>query len=148
MSDADAPFDPGDWEESLIADLRANGGRPSEGPLAGHSLLLMYSTGAKSGERRRCILTYSRDGDDYVVAGTASGSPKDPAWIANLRADPNVSLEVANDTFEATAAIAEGVERDRLWDEHVEELPWFADYPAQVGGRVIPVVRLTRRSES
>ena len=61
-----------------------------------------------------------------------------------FRADPRVSLEVANETFEATATIVEGEERDRLWDDHVAELPWFADYPAQTG-RVIPVVRLTPR---
>ena len=64
-----------EWEDQLIADIRANGGRPSSGPLAGHPLMLMYSTGAKSGERRRSILTYSRDGDDYIVAGTNGGNP-------------------------------------------------------------------------
>lgn len=133
------------WEEALIADLRANGGMPSQGPLAGHPLMLMYSTGAKTGERRRSILTYSRDGDAYVVAGTASGSKTNPAWIANVAADPHVGVEIANEEFDATAAIAEGAERDRLWAEHVEQLPWFADYPAQVGGRVIPMVRLTLR---
>ena len=137
-------WDPSAWEESLIADLRAHGGRPSAGPLEGHPLLLMYSTGARSGQRRRSILTYHRDGDDYVVAGTASGSPTNPAWVANVRAHPRVSLEVANETFDATATIVEGQERDRLWDGHVAELPWFADYPAQTG-RVIPVVRLTPR---
>jgi deazaflavin-dependent oxidoreductase (nitroreductase family) len=133
------------WEEALIADLRANDGRPSSGPLAGHPLMLMYSTGAKTGERRRSLLTYSRDGEAYVVAGTASGAPKDPAWIANLRADPRVELEVGSETFPATATIVDGAERDRLWTQHVDRLPWFADYPAQVGGRTIPVVRLTRR---
>jgi deazaflavin-dependent oxidoreductase (nitroreductase family) len=133
------------WEESLIADLRANGGTPSGGPLAGHPLLLLYSTGAKTGERRRSILTYSRDGDAFVVAGTAGGSTTAPAWIANITADSNVRLEVANEEFDADATIAEGAERDRLWTQHVQQLPWFADYPAQVGGRVIPMVRLTLR---
>ncbi len=134
------------WEEALIADLRANGGTPSGGPLAGHPLLLMYSTGARTGKRRRSILTYSRDGDAYVVAGTASGFSKDPAWIANVAANPRVTLEVANETFEADATVyAAGDERDRLWAQHVDQLPWFGDYPDQVGGRVIPVARLTRR---
>src|SRR5688572_8457196 len=103
------------WEEALIADLRANGGTPSAGPLAGHPLMLMYSTGAKSGQRRRSILTYSRDGDAYVVAGTAGGSKTPPAWVANLAADSNVRLEVANEEFDAEATIAQGGERDRLW---------------------------------
>jgi len=145
MASTETPTEANDWEEGLIADIRANGGRPSEGPLAGHPLMLMYSTGVKSGERRRSILTYSRDGEDYVVAGTAGGGPKAPAWIANLEADPNVSLEVANETFNATGTLAEGPERDRLWDQHVEQLPWFGAYPAQITNRVIPVVRLTRR---
>lgn len=136
------------WEEGLIADLRANGGRPSGGPLAGHPLLLMYSTGARSGERRRSILTYSTDGDAYVVAGTAGGAPTAPAWVANVTANPGVDIEVDNEVFEATAEIVRGPERDRLWDQHVAQLPWFGDYPAQVGGRVIPIVRIRRQTSA
>jgi len=135
--------DPAAWEEALIADLRANGGRPSRGPLKGNPLLLMTSTGAKSGLPRRSILTWSRDGDDYVVAGTASGAPTDPAWVANVRANPRVSLEVAGQVFDADATIeASGPVRDRLWDQHVATNPWFGDYPSQTS-RVIPVIRLT-----
>jgi deazaflavin-dependent oxidoreductase (nitroreductase family) len=132
------------WEDNLIADLRANGGRPSSGPLAGQPLLIMHSTGAKSGEPRRAILTYSRDGDDLVVAGTKSGAPVDPAWISNIRANGNVTLEVDNETFPAIATIAHGSKRDRLWERHVAELPWFAPYP-ETAGRLIPMVRLTPR---
>ena len=62
------------WEEQLIADVRAHGGRPSEGPLAGHPIMLLYSTGAKSGERRRSIVTYSSDDEGYVIAGTNGGN--------------------------------------------------------------------------
>lgn len=134
------------WEEGLIADLRANGGRPSGGPLAGHPILLMYTTGARTGERRRSILTYSTDGDAYVVAGTASGAPTAPAWVANVAANPDVELEVGSEVFPATATVADGEERDRLWDQHVAQLPWFGEYPAQVGGRVIPVVSIRRRA--
>ena len=134
------------WEEMLIADMRANGGRPSSGPLAGQTLLLLHTKGAKSGEPRRSILTYSRDGDAYVVAGTASGAPKHPGWLFNVEADPSVSVEADNEEFAVKATIErEGAERDRLWANHVQQLPWFGDYPKQVGGRVIPMVRLTRR---
>ena len=134
--------DPDAWENALIADLRANGGRPSHGPLKGHPLLLMTSTGAKSGQPRRSVLTWSRDGEDYIVAGTASGAPTDPAWVANVRANPRVSLEVAGDVFDAEATVeASGPERDRLWDQHVAANPWFGDYPSQTS-RVIPVIRL------
>jgi deazaflavin-dependent oxidoreductase (nitroreductase family) len=133
------------WETALIEDLRANGGRPSQGPLQGHPLLLLYSTGVKSGLRRRSILTYSRDGDGFVVAGTAGGSKVDPAWIANLAKDPDVEVEVANEVFPVRATLhTDGEVRDRLWSQHVAQLPWFGDYPSQVGGRVIPVVRLRR----
>jgi F420H(2)-dependent quinone reductase len=138
-------FDPSAWETALIDDLRANGGTPSQGPLAGHPLMLMHSTGAKSGERRRSILTYSRDGDAHVVAGTAGGSQVDPKWVANVEKDPTVELEVNNETFAATAEVfRNGSERDRLWDQHVAQLPWFADYPSQIGDRTIPMVRLRR----
>src|SRR6476660_4707198 len=135
--------DPAAWEDQLISEMRANGGEVTFGPLAGHPLLVMTSTGAKSGEPRRAILTYSRDGDDLVVAGTASGAPTDPAWISNLRANPTVNVEAQNRRFAAQATVvAAGPERDRLWEQHVKTLPWFADYPKQAK-RVIPMVRLT-----
>jgi len=141
--DADAA---NNWEEQLITDMRAHGGRPSGGPLAGQALILLYTTGAKTGERRRSILTTSRDGDAIVVAGTASGAPKHPAWLFNVEADPNVTVDMDNAEFPAIAKVErEGAERDRLWANHVQQLPWFGDYPKQTGGRLIPMVRLTRK---
>src|SRR5688572_13753302 len=130
------------FDDDVIADMRAHGGAVTEGPVKGHPLLIMTSTGAQTGEPRRALLTWSRDGDDYVVAGTAGGSPKDPAWVQNIEADPNVTVEVGNRTFSATARIAEPDDRARLWDQHVAALPWFAAYPEQTG-RDIPMVRLT-----
>ena len=131
------------WEDNMIADLRANGGKPSAGPLAGEDLLVLHTTGAKTGQPRRAILSYTRDGDDYVVAGTANGSPTDPRWVRNIQAKPQVTFDVGATTMQATATIAEGAERERLWAGHVQVLPRFGDYPAKVGGRIIPVVRLT-----
>ena len=134
------------WEEQLIADLRANGGKPSQGPLAGHPLMLLWTTGAKSGERRRSILTYSKDTDGYVITGTNGGNrAKHPSWLANIHADPNVTIEVANETLDATASEVIGAERDRLWDQHVAQNPWFGKYPEQITERVIPVVRVTAK---
>jgi deazaflavin-dependent oxidoreductase (nitroreductase family) len=131
------------FEDGLIADMRAHGGKVTEGPLAGHPILIMISEGAKSGEPRRSILTWSRDGDDYIVAGTAGGAPTVPGWVYNVQANPEVTVEVDNVVVPARAqAILEGQERDRLWEQHVAALPWFADYPAQTG-RVIPMVRLS-----
>ena len=133
------------WEEALIADVRANGGRPSSGPLKGHPIIVMYSTGAKSGQRRRSVLTISRDGDAYVVAGTAGGSHSTPAWVANLEAHPDVEFEFGDQTHGGRAEVLrEGAERDRLWDQHVEQLPHFAAYPEQTG-RVIPMTRIVER---
>jgi deazaflavin-dependent oxidoreductase (nitroreductase family) len=135
-------WDPADFENRLIADIRAHGGAVTSGPLAGHPLLVMTSTGAKTGEPRRAILTYSRDGNDYVVAGSASGAPTDPAWLLNVEANPEVTVEVEARQFQARATVADGADRDRLWERHVEALPHFAAYPEQ-SGRVIPMVRLT-----
>jgi deazaflavin-dependent oxidoreductase (nitroreductase family) len=132
------------WEEQLIADVRANGGRPSQGPLAGHPLMLFYTTGAKSGERRRSIVTYSEDADGYVITGTNGGNrAKDPNWLANIKTDANVQVEVANKVIDATAAQVTGDERVRLWNQHVAQNPWFGKYPDQITEREIPVVRIT-----
>lgn len=130
------------WEEALLADMGEHDGRPTSGPLRGHPLLVMHTTGAKTGAPRRAILTYSRDGDDYVVAASAGGSPKDPAWLANLRAHPEATIEIGRRSFAARASIADPDDRARLWERHVEALPWFGAYPEQAG-REIPMVRLT-----
>lgn len=137
-----ADFDKDAWETSLIADLRANGGRPSQGPLAGQPILLLYTIGAKSGEERRSILTYSRDGDAYVVAGSNSGAPTNSHWVSNIAKSPAVRVEVDTVEHHGTATVADEAERERLWASHVAQLPWFADYPAQAG-RTIPMVRIT-----
>jgi deazaflavin-dependent oxidoreductase (nitroreductase family) len=130
------------WEDDLIADIRAHGGAVTAGPLAGHPLLIMTSTGARTGESRRAILTFSRDGDDYVVAGSAGGAPTNPSWLPNVAANPDVEVEAEGRTFRAKATVTDGVDRDRLWEQHVATNPHFAAYPAQTG-RVIPLVRLT-----
>jgi deazaflavin-dependent oxidoreductase (nitroreductase family) len=130
------------WEDDLIADIRAHGGAVTGGPMAGHPLLIMTSTGARTGQSRRAILTFSRDGRDYVVAGTASGAPTDPDWLRNVAANPDVSVEAEGRTFNARASVADAADRDQLWEQHVAALPHFAAYPEQTG-RVIPMVRLT-----
>ena len=130
------------WEDDLIADMRAHAGAVTSGPLAGHPLLIMTSTGARTGESRRAILTFSRDGDDYVVAGSAGGAPTNPSWLPNVAANPDVEVEAEGRTLRAKATVAKGPDRDRLWDGHVAMNPHFAAYPEQTG-RVIPMVRLT-----
>ena len=141
-----ADWDRDSFENAMIADMRAHDGVVTSGPLAGHPLLILTTLGAKSGKERRAILTFTRDAGDYVVAGTAGGSPTTPAWVHNLEAQPHVTIEVANHASAATATIVGADERDRLWEQHVAELPNFAEYPAQ-SGRVIPVIRITPSPE-
>lgn len=137
-------WDPEAFTRALLADLRANKGVASSGPMAGRSLMILTTTGAKSGEPRVAIVSPSREGDNWVVAATKSGAPTNPAWYHNLVDDPTVNVEVGGESFKARAVVADPAERDRLWASHVAALPAFADYPEQAGGRVIPMVTLER----
>ena len=132
------------FEEQVIADMREHGGVISSGPMAGTRLLVLTTTGARTGQRRRALLFFSNDGAAYLIAGTASGSTRDPAWLHNLEANPTASVEVDARQFEASATITEGDERDRLWQQHIEAAPGLAAH-AEQAGRTIPMVRLTPR---
>lgn len=138
-----------DWDReaftrALIADMRANGGHATSGPLAGQPLAILTTTGARTGEARQAIVTYHRDGNRWVVAGTKSGAPTHPAWYHNLVANPDAEIEVENTIVPVRAMVVDGPERDRLWDDHVAVLPHFAEYPSMTD-RVIPVIALERR---
>src|SRR5580765_7420939 len=98
------------WTRNTMADLRANGGTPSFGPLKGRPLAIMTSKGAKSGQDRTVIVTYHRDGDGYVVAATKGGSPKNPAWYHNLVAHPEATFEAGGETFQVVAREVTGDE--------------------------------------
>ena len=130
-----------DWTKNLIADIRANG-RPTSGYFEGRAVMVLTTTGAKSGQSREAIVSFSRDGDDYVVVGSKSGEPEDPAWFKNLVANPIVTVETDGRKFQARATVAEGADRDKLWDGHVAEHPGFAEYPSKTT-RIIPIARLT-----
>ena len=130
-----------DWTKALMADLRATG-NVSSGPLAGLPHLIMTSTGAKTGEPREAVLSFVHDGEKYVVAGTAGGSPTDPSWVHNVAANPEVKVEVQRRTLQARAEIvSDDATYRRLWDALVESRPDFAAYPAKAG-RKIPVITL------
>ena len=134
-----------EFNQSVIDTFRANGGEMPEGhPMHGNPTLLMTMTGAKSGRRLTSPLTYTPDGDAFVVMASAGGSPTLPAWGHNLRANPEVTLEVGAETFEAVAVETEGDERDRVFGLMTTALPRFADYQASVE-RQIPLFRLVRR---
>jgi deazaflavin-dependent oxidoreductase (nitroreductase family) len=131
------------WNSSTIKDFREHGGRITEGPLTGHSLLLLTTTGAKSGRLYTAPLGYSRDGDRYVVVGSNSGGPNQSAWLYNVKADPMVTVEVGAETFPARATITDGQERRRLLDGHIAAIPIFARYE-QMTDRELPVITLDR----
>jgi deazaflavin-dependent oxidoreductase (nitroreductase family) len=129
------------WSDAMIADMRAHGGKVTQGRLAGYPHLIITTKGARTGEWHTTVLAYSRDGSQYVIAATAGGAPKNPAWYHNIVANPQVTVEVDGGVHQAKAAPTAGAERDRLWANHVATLPYFADYPEKTG-RVIPVIAL------
>ena len=130
------------FTKALKADIREHG-KVTSGPMAGRPLMVLTTTGAKTGQARESVVTFTRDGDAYVVCGSNSGTPEDPFWFGNLVANPTVTVEAEGRKVEARADIAQGADRDRLWEHHVAERPEFADYPAKSGGRVMPMARLT-----
>jgi deazaflavin-dependent oxidoreductase (nitroreductase family) len=111
--------------------------------MAGRPLMLLTTTGAKTGEPRTAIVTFTRDGERYVIAASKSGAPDNPAWFHNLRANPEVTVEAAGERFRARATVTSGAERDRLWAQHAEQRPEFRDYPKKTD-RVIPMILLDR----
>ena len=138
-------WDPEAFTRDLIADMRAHGGVPSQGMFKGRRLLILTTTGAKSGRPRTAILAYRPEGDGWAIAGSKGGSDENPSWIANLIASAGqAEIEVNNERFPVKATVeTSGTERDRLWDAHVAEMPGFGEYPKKTK-RVIPMVVLNR----
>jgi deazaflavin-dependent oxidoreductase (nitroreductase family) len=131
-----------DVNEKIIDEFRANGGKVG-GPFEGAPLLLLHTTGAKTGRTRVKPLAYRREGDQLVVFGTKGGAPTNPEWYYNIRANPRVTVEVGSDRFEADARVAPPDERDRIWRLQTRDAPVFADYQKRTD-RTIPVVILER----
>ncbi len=106
-------------------------------------LVLLTTVGAKSGQRRTTPMMFHRDGDRLIVMASNAGAPKAPDWYRNLEANPRVTVEVGDETYDAVATTAEGDERERLWGTVTQNYPFFADHQEKAG-RTIPVVVLTR----
>ena len=130
------------YNRQLIEEFRADRGK-NGGPMAGRPLLLLTTTGAKSGQLRTTPMMYIRDGDRLLVIASNAGAPTHPDWYRNLVAHPEVTVEVGNETFKANAIVTEGLERQRLWSRVVELYPFFADHQAKTT-RPIPVIVLRR----
>jgi deazaflavin-dependent oxidoreductase (nitroreductase family) len=109
----------------------------------GSKILLLTTTGRKSGEPRTLPLIFGEDDGRYVLVASKGGAPEHPAWYQNLTADPEVELQVKADVFKARAHDAEGEERERLWEMMLGEWPDYAAYQERTD-RQIPVVILER----
>ncbi|MFG1947958.1 nitroreductase family deazaflavin-dependent oxidoreductase [Nonomuraea sp. NPDC048826] len=133
-----------DFNQQIIEEFRSNGGKVG-GYFEGSDLLLLTTTGAKSGRRLTTPVMYLEDGGRLVVIASAAGADRSPAWYHNLRATPEVTIEVGTETYAAKATVVDSEERDRLYARMVEKAPGFADYEAKTT-RVIPVIALDRQS--
>ena len=132
-----------DFNQGIIAEFRANGGKVG-GYFAGRPLLLLHTVGAKSGRARVNPLAYVMDGDRFVVAASKGGSDSNPDWYYNVRANPNVTVELGDETFQARATpVVEEPARSRLYAKMVERMPGFAEYE-QKTSRKIPAIILER----
>ncbi|MGW0365199.1 nitroreductase/quinone reductase family protein [Streptomyces sp. NPDC002990] len=131
---------PTDFNQSVIEEFRANGGKVG-GPFEGGDLLLLTTTGAKSGEARTVPLGYVRHGDLLLIVGSNLGAPHHPDWYHNLMARPLVRVELGTEEFEAIAVPAEGERRDRLFAHVVSVEPGYGVYQESTS-RVLPVVVL------
>ncbi|GJM41793.1 MAG: hypothetical protein DHS20C20_20750 [Ardenticatenaceae bacterium] len=128
----------------IIEEFRANNGIVG-GFFTNRPLLLLHTTGAKSGLPRINPLVCMVDGDRYIIIASAGGAPKHPAWYHNLVANPKVSIEVGTDQFEANATVASEPERSQLYEKIAAKHDFFAQYAKDVVTRTIPVIILTRR---
>lgn len=134
------------FNRQVIADFRAHDGVMPEGSVFhGNPTLLLTMTGARSGRSLTSPLSYVTDDGDWIVMASAGGSEKTPAWAHNLRAEPNVVIEVPGERVEVHAVETAGGERDHAFTTMTTQLPRFAAYQEQVE-RLIPLFRLRRRT--
>jgi len=139
---AQARSERNEFNQKVITEFRANQGKVG-GQFADRSLLLLTTTGAKSGKTYTKPLAYTKDGDRFVVIASFGGGPKNPSWYNNLVAHPEVTVEVGSERFKAKATVPTGEERQRLYDQQAKQIPAFAEY-AKKTTRKIPVIVLTR----
>jgi deazaflavin-dependent oxidoreductase (nitroreductase family) len=132
---------PADFNTQVIEEFRANGGKAG-GMFEGMPLVLVHNVGAKSGKEYVTPLVYLADGDDVVIFASKGGAPENPGWYHNLKAEPNVSIEVGDKKLDALATEATGNERDRLYSAQEAAQPQFAEYATKTD-RQIPVIVLS-----
>lgn len=131
-----------DWNDKIISEFRANEGRVG-GQFEGAPLLLLHSTGARSGQERVSPMMYRPAGRAWAVFASKAGADTNPDWYHNLLANPVGSIEVGTETVDVRARVAQGEERESLWEAQKADYPGFADYERKTT-RQIPVVILER----
>jgi deazaflavin-dependent oxidoreductase (nitroreductase family) len=131
-----------DWNRQTIETYRANGGKVG-GYWEGKPLLLLTTTGAKSGQQRTTPIMYLRDGDRLLVFASKRGAPTNPDWYHNLVAHPEVTVEDGTEKYEASATVLNGEERDKFYARQAELYPQFGEYQ-EMTARKIPVIALER----
>ena len=131
-----------DFNQRVISEFRANQGKVG-GQLANMPVLLLTTTGAKSGRTLTKPLVYTTDGDRIVVLASFAGGPKNPPWYHNLVANPVATVELGSERFRVRAAVTAGEERQRLFDRQAAQMPIFAEYQTKTT-RQIPVIVLKR----
>jgi deazaflavin-dependent oxidoreductase (nitroreductase family) len=137
-----SPADIKAYHRGIIEEFRANGGRVG-GTAAGAPLLLLTTSGAKSGKASTTPVSYTRDFSRFVIIAAKQGAPTNPDWYHNLVANPEVTVEVGDETFRAMARVAEGEERQRLFDQMAAARPNFIEFQSRTS-RQLPVVVLER----
>lgn len=131
-----------DFNRGVVAEFRANGGKVG-GPFEGGDLLLLHTTGAKSGQPRLSPLAYLTVDGKMLIVGSYAGAPKDPAWVHNLRADPRARIEVGTEAYDVVVRELPGDERDATYPKITAVAPVFAEYQTKTT-RAIPLFEVTR----
>ncbi len=132
--------DPKDWNAGVIAEFRNNHGKVG-GYFNGAPLLILHNIGARSGHARLNPMMYLKDGDRYLVFASKGGADTNPDWYYNVKAHPNVQIEVGDETINVRAEEIIGAERDKLYARQASIYPTFAEYQ-QKTKRIIPIISL------
>jgi deazaflavin-dependent oxidoreductase (nitroreductase family) len=134
-----------DWNSGVIAEFRKNHGKVG-GQFEGATLLLITHKGARTGKSRTNPVMYLKEGDRYIVFASKGGAPTNPDWYHNLKAHPDVKIEVGKETIDARAEEITGKERDRIYAEQASRYPQFAQYQRQTK-RTIPIIAFIPKSK-
>jgi deazaflavin-dependent oxidoreductase (nitroreductase family) len=130
------------FNKNIVDEFRANGGKVG-GPFEGATLLLLTTTGAKSGQPRLAPLAYLTIDQKMIIVGSKAGADTNPDWVHNVRANPRAHIEVGTDAYDVTVRELPSEERDATYPKVVELAPGFGEYQAKTS-RVIPLFELQR----